>query len=235
MKISVCIATYNGEKYIQEQLESILMQLDEKDEVIISDDSSSDNTIEIIRSFDDARIEVFINTKGQGYTRNFENALEKATGDIIFLSDQDDIWVEEKVAKMQEYLQDYDFVVSDNMIVDEALNIIEESHFSLFHTKQGFIRNLLLPRYVGACMAFRKEVLQKCLPFPKNFKLTAHDYWISLIAELYFSVYKINEPLILYRRHGSNASSGGNKSSNSLKHKVMVRLYTLFHLIKRFF
>ncbi len=235
MKISVCMATYNGEKYIKEQLDSILCQIGENDEVIISDDSSTDNTVEIINAFNDDRIKIYKNEKEKGYTRNFENALEKASGDIIFLSDQDDIWIEDKVKKMTEILENYDFVVSDNSIVNENLEVINKSHFEVYKTKNGFLTNLLLPRYVGACMAFKKNVLQKSLPFPNNAKLSAHDYWISLIAEMYFKSYKLDEQLLLYRRHGTNASSGGEKSKNSLSHKLKVRLYTLIHLVKRYF
>lgn len=233
MKISVCMATYNGEKYIKEQLESILSQISENDEVIVSDDSSNDKTIEIIKSFNDMRIRIYKNEKEKGYTRNFENALEKASGDIIFLSDQDDVWVENKVQKMMGILKNYDFVVSDNIIVNENLEIIDKSHFELYKTKNGFLTNLLLPRYVGACMAFRKNILQKSLPFPDNAKLCAHDYWISLVAEMYFKSYKLDEQLLLYRRHGANASNGGSKSKNSLNHKLKVRIYTLIQLLKR--
>lgn len=229
------MATYNGETYIKEQLESILFQLEIDDEVIISDDISTDKTIETIKTFNDPRIHIYQNSKEKGYTRNFENALEKATGDIIFLADQDDIWMHNKVQNMKKYLLEYDFVVSDNIIVDKNLNIIHESHFQIYKTKQGFIKNLLLPRYVGACMAFKKEVLQKSLPFPKNARLSAHDYWICLIAELFFKVYKLDEPLIKYRRHASNTSSGGEKSMNNMLHKLHVRVYTLIHLLKRFF
>jgi glycosyltransferase involved in cell wall biosynthesis len=229
------MATYNGEKYIKEQLESILLQLGIDDEVIISDDMSTDKTIKIIETFNDSRIHIYQNSKEKGYTKNFENALEKTTGDIIFLADQDDIWIHNKVKNMKKYLLEYDFVVSDNIIVDEKLNTIHKSHFQIYKTKQGFIRNLLLPRYVGACMAFKKEVLQTSLPFPKNAKLSAHDYWICLIAELFFQVYKLDEPLIKYRRHASNTSSGGYKSMNNLFHKLNVRIYTLIHLLKRFF
>lgn len=235
MKISVCMATYNGEKYIKEQLDSILCQIGENDEVIISDDSSTDNTVEIINAFNDDRIKIYKNEKEKGYTRNFENALEKASGDIIFLSDQDDIWIEDKVKKMTEILENYDFVVSDNSIVNENLEVINKSHFEVYKTKNGFLTNLLLPRYVGACMAFKKNVLQKSLPFPNNAKLSAHDYWISLIAEMYFKSYKLDEQLLLYRRHGTNASSGGEKSKNSLSHKLKVRIYNLIHLLKRFY
>ena len=91
--ISVCIATYNGEKYIKEQLLSILPQLGKKDEVIISDDHSTDNTLDIVKGLNDNRIKIVMNNREKGYTSNFENALSYAIGDYIFLSDQDDIWM----------------------------------------------------------------------------------------------------------------------------------------------
>lgn len=94
--ISVCMATYNGEEYIKEQLESILCQLGEMDEIIISDDGSTDNTLNIIESYNDSRIKIHINTGKHGFVYNFENALQKAKGEYIFLSDQDDIWLPEK-------------------------------------------------------------------------------------------------------------------------------------------
>jgi glycosyltransferase involved in cell wall biosynthesis len=168
MKISVCMATYNGEKYIKEQLDSILNQISQNDEIIISDDNSTDNTIEILKSYNDKRIKIYLNNKDKGYTKNFENALEKVSGDVIFLCDQDDIWVNNKIEKTLVYFKDYDFIISDNKVVNKDLNTIYESHFNVCNTKKGFFNNLLLPRYVGACMAFKKEVLEKSLPFPKN-------------------------------------------------------------------
>jgi glycosyltransferase involved in cell wall biosynthesis len=233
--ISVCMATYNGEKYIENQLSSILVQLSEEDEIIISDDNSDDNTIKIIKNFNDKRIKIFINLNEKGYTNNFENALKKSSGDIIFLADQDDIWEINKVSIFLKYLNQYDFVVSDCRVVDENLNILHSSHFKLYNVKQGFLYNLLRPRYIGANMAFNRIVLNKCLPFPGKKKISAHDYWICLVAELYFQIFLIKEPLLLYRRHNSNASSGGEKSKNTLIHKLKVRIYAINNLIRIFF
>lgn len=233
--ISVCMTTYNGEKYIKEQLKSILAQITENDEVIIYDDNSKDSTIKIIRHFNDTRIKLYVNNHTVGYTKNFERSLKKASGDIIFLSDQDDIWINDKVSVSMNYLKKSDFVVSDSTIVDKDLNLIKESHFTVYNTKKGFITNLLFPRYVGACMAFKRDVLLKSLPFPENSKLIAHDYWICLIAEAHFRTSLIKKPLILYRRHQNNTSTGGNRSKNTLKHKIHVRLYAIYYLIKVLF
>lgn len=234
MKISVCMATYNGEKYIYEQLKSILNQLNTNDEVILSDDYSTDNTIEIIKSFNDSRIRIIFNENEKGYTSNFENALKHAQGDIIFLSDQDDVWMDGKVESMVEKLLSSDLVVSDVEIVDENLNLIEPSHFKLHKVKTGFMHNFLATRYIGASMAFKKEVLKKALPFPKQKKLCAHDYWLTIIGEAYFKVELIENPTLKYRRHLSNASTGGDKSKNSLWQKLINRAYSFIALVGRF-
>lgn len=231
--ISVCMATYNGEKYIKEQLISILSQLRPQDEVIISDDRSTDHTLSVVESINDSRIKVYFNENEKGYSKNFENSITKATGDIIFLCDQDDVWMANKVETMLRGLEDADLVVSDALITDENLQSTLGSHFLLHQTKTGFINNFLKTRYIGACMAFKSSMLKKILPFPSNQKLCAHDYWIANVAELYYKVKLINTPLIKYRRHGSNASNGGDKSKNSLSQKLKVRFYTFVNLLQR--
>lgn len=226
MKISVCIATYNGGGYLAEQLSSIFPQLGTEDEIIISDDHSSDNTIEIVKDFNDPRITVYSNNLGKGYTRNFENALNHCSGDIIFLCDQDDVWEPNKVKRMSCLLSNNDLVVSDCKVVNGKLETIHNSHFAIHQTSSGFLRNFVKPRYIGACMAFNRRVLDCSLPFPQKQKYCAHDYWISLVAEMKFNVVTLDEPLMLYRRHSHNASSGGEVSKFSLSHKVLTRVYT---------
>jgi len=131
MNVSVCIATYNGEKYIKEQLTSILIQLEDTDEIIISDDSSTDQTVEIIKSLDDKRISIFEHQIFKSHVYNFENALKHAKGDYIFLADQDDIWLPGKINKTLSLLQNNDLVLSDAIVVDENENILFESFFVL--------------------------------------------------------------------------------------------------------
>jgi glycosyltransferase involved in cell wall biosynthesis len=232
MKISVCMATYNGSAYLAEQVMSILCQLGEDDELVVSDDNSTDNTLDIIASFHDKRIHVYTNERDRGYTENFENAMQHALGEYIFLSDQDDIWKSEKVAVMTRYLNRYDFVASDCVIVDQDLNVLSESRISQKNIKHGFLRNLWSTRYLGSCMAFRRCVLAKCLPFPKNKRICVHDYWILLVSELYFKTCLINQPLILYRRHSLNASDGGERSTNTLLKKLQIRIYAIYNLIR---
>lgn len=231
--ISVCMATYNGEKYVLEQLSSILPQLGDNDELIISDDLSIDRTLKLIEGLEDVRIKIHLNKLPNGYSKNFENALSKAKGDIVFIADQDDVWYPNKVKKMIEALDNADMVVSDATGFDGELNLLYPSHFRLNGTSSGFMTNFLRTRYIGACMAFRRSVLQKALPLPANSKLCAYDYWLAIIGEYYFKVELVKEPLLMYRRHGGNASSGGVSSDNSFFRKLIIRLYSLQELLKR--
>ncbi len=233
--ISVCLASYNGEKYIKEQLESVLKQLDRNDEVVLSDDNSQDRTLDVVSKLNDPRIKVVINGGEHGYTKNFENALSKAVGDYIFLCDQDDVWVENKVAMMMKSLESVDFAISDASVTDQYLKVNQRSHFKVNKVKQGFWTNFLRTRYIGACMAFRRNVLERALPFPKDQVHCPHDYWIVLIGEMFYRVQLINEPLLLYRRHDNNALTGGNGSTNPILKRIYTRIYVLFHLIKRSF
>lgn len=236
IRISVCMATYNGEKYIEEQVKSIMNQLSINDEIIVSDDNSTDNTIRIIENLKDNRIKVFYNHSQKGYTRNFENALKHSSGDVIFLSDQDDVWIEGKVENVLRELENSTLVVTDAEVTDGKLLTIYNSHFENSGVKPGFWTNFIKTRYIGACMAFKRELLSKALPFPKNQSLCAHDYWLVLVAELYYKVSLIRIPYLKYRRHENNASSGGVvKSSNSFIKKVSVRIYCLFSLMRRMF
>lgn len=227
------MATYNGENYIKEQLDSILAQLDENDEVIVSDDHSTDKTLDIVKDFKDSRIKIYSNELGKGYSKNFENSIIHSSGDIIFLSDQDDVWMHNKVELMLKQLNSADLVISDAIVTDENLNTTIESHFRRHETKTGFIENWLKTRYIGACMAFHRRILEKVLPFPTNQKLCAHDYWIANVGEFFYKVKLEKIPLMKYRRHGSNASTGGEKSENSLIHKLKVRCYTFVKLLSR--
>jgi glycosyltransferase involved in cell wall biosynthesis len=231
MKISVCIATYNGEKYIKEQLESILKQLSIDDEVIISDDSSTDKTLEIIESFKDKRIKLYKNNNFRNPIFNFENALKYSTGDIIFLSDQDDIWEDSKLEMMKKYLKYYDLVVSDCSIVDANLKIIENSFFELRNSGPGFLKNLYKNTYLGCCMAFNRKILKIALPFPNNIPM--HDIWLGMVGEIFGSTIFIEDKLVKYRRHGNNASPTSEKSKYSLVKKIKDRYNLLIALLLR--
>ena len=229
--ISVCMATYNGAKYLREQIDSILAQLSEADELIVSDDSSTDNTLEVLKVYNDSRIKVFKNTNRKGVVGNFENALMQVKGDYIFLSDQDDVWLDGKVEKCIEALKNSDLVLHDNVIMNSTMEtIITNSFFEYRKTKTGYINNLVRNSYIGCCMAFKASLLSKILPFPPQ--IAMHDIWIGLRTERYGKIALINRPLIQYRRHETNASSTGGKSTLSIFDQLFYRLRMLIYTLK---
>lgn len=230
IKISVCMATYNGEKYIRTQIDSILTQLRNSDELIISDDTSSDNTIGIIKSIQDRRIKLLPNQTYRSPIFNFENALKHASGDVIFLADQDDIWHMGKVKIVTEALSKFDLVVSDCTVIDEKGKTLYESFYDINRSGHGFLKNLIHNSYLGCCMAFRKEVLEYSLPFPQ--KLPMHDWWLGLVGQLYFKTHFLQEKLVLYRRHGQNASPTSGKSENTIITKLSHRFRILWELLR---
>lgn len=228
--ISICIATYNGEKYIREQIASILSQLEKEDEIIVSDDGSKDNTLGIIQSFDDDRIKIFHNEGKHGVVPNFENALKRANGNYIFFSDQDDIWTPNKVKRCMEALQGHDLVIHNSLIMDGNGNISDIDFFSVRKSGKGYWKNLYKNSFVGSCMAFRKELLPYVLPFPKH--ILWHDMWIGLMAEKKGKTIFIPDTLLYYRRHGNNASATAEKSSFSFLFQIKYRLQMLYYTIK---
>ena len=220
MMVSVCIATRNGENFIEAQLRSVLSQLNDNDEVIISDDCSTDRTTAIIRSLNDSRI-TLLEVKYCNLIRNFENALLNASGDIIFLADQDDVWQPVKVLKIKELLKMYDLVVTDANIINEEGLVINSSLFSILNSGNGILKNILKNTYVGCCMAFNRNILDKALPFPRFVPM--HDVWIGMIGEVFGTTYFYNEPLVQYRRHSCNASLTAGESAYSVLSKIRFR------------
>lgn len=232
--ISVCIATYNGAKHIIAQVNSIISQLGKEDEIIVSDDCSTDNGIQLLQNLQDERIKILTSTKQQGVIKNIEKALFHSRGEYIFLADQDDIWLPSKVEICLKELQRYDIVQTDATIVNDSLQTIYPSLYHLARSKRGFFNNLRKNSYVGCTMAFRRRVLSVALPFPKNIPM--HDQWIGIIGDLVFSVFFIKEPLLLYRRHESAQSTTGFMSPFSLKAKFVFRmniLRSLFYIFLR--
>lgn len=227
--ITVCIPTFNGALYIEDQLESILTS-PFITEVIVSDDGSVDNTIEIVKSFNDPRIKV-VEGPHQGLVRNYESLLELASGEYIFLSDQDDVWMPNKVQVMLARLQNADLVVCDCTVVDAQLNLLYQSFFVLMHSGPGLARNLWRNSYLGCCIAFNRRLLIHALPFPSQ--LPMHDWWLGLIAETFGRVSFIDQPLMKYRRHGNNASQASERSRVPLRIRLRWRTKLLISLVCR--
>ena len=220
--ISVCIATYNGEMFIREQIDSILRQLSSDDEIIVSDDGSTDDTISIINSIDDKRIRIIEGPRKHSPTLNFECAMKEAKGDYIFLADQDDVWKPNKVEVCIEWLQEYDCVVSDATVTDKGLNTLYPSLYAIMQVRQGRIYNTVWKNgYTGCCMAFRRNILEASLPFPKNIPM--HDIWIGNVAAYKYNVKFISDKLVLFRRHEDTISCNGKGSKYSIWQQMKFR------------
>lgn len=219
MKISVCLATYNGASFIIRQLDSVLSQLNESDQVIVVDDRSKDNTVELIKQKYENRVEIYVNEVNMGAIKSFENALGIANGDVIFLCDQDDIWEENKVSKVINAFQkeNADLVVHDALVVDGDLQTMNKSWnvYNSNNIHQGILGNILKNAFTGAMMAFKKELVPLFLPLPKDIEM--HDQWIAIVAMLEKKkIVYIDEPLMKYVRHGGNVT-GMRKRSYSEK------------------
>ena len=220
--ISVCIATYNGERFIREQIDSIFRQLSSDDEIIVSDHGSTDDTISIINSIDDKRIRIIEGPRKHSPTPNFECAMKEAKGDYIFLADQDDVWKPNKVEVCIEWLQEYDCVVSDAEVTDSNLNPLYPSLYAIMQVRHGRIYNTIWKNgYTGCCMAFRRNVLKASLPFPKNIPM--HDIWIGNVAAYKYNMKFIPDKLIMFRRHNETISCNGKGSKYSIWQQMKFR------------
>ena len=227
--VSVCMGTKNGAAFIREQLESILPQLGRNDEIIISDDCSSDDTLAIIRSLADPRITILESASERGITRNFEASLMASKGTYVFLGDQDDVWLPGKITTMTRALQEYDLVISDCKLVDDSLRTQNQSFYTVNKSGPGLFRNIVKNSYMGCCMAFTRTLKDRALPFPADVPI--HDFWIGLVAELYFKVCFLPDVFVLHRRHGSNASTTGHSSRQSMNQKFLNR----YRIVKNLF
>jgi len=204
-KVSVAMAVYNGEKYLNEQIDSIIGQLKADDELIISVDPCGDTSKQIALEYaaNDVRIRV-VDGPGDGVVSNFENALKQANGDCIFLSDQDDMWEDGKIDACVAALEDGALaVIHDCTVVDSNGSTL---HPLLYRGtfKPGAIRNIIKNRYTGCCMAINRALLQYAMPFPDS--LPMHDQWLGIAAAHFGRVAYIDRPLIKYRRHECTAT-----------------------------
>lgn len=225
MKISIAMATYNGEMYLEKQLDSILVQMNDDDELIISDDGSNDSTLGIIeRYLVDNRIKL-IRFNCNNVIKNFENAISNTTNEIIVLADQDDYWLPNKLEEIRKAFENHaSLVVHDVTHVDNNLDKLDTEKSNYSKWQRGVIRNIIKNTYVGCWMAFRRDVLEYVLPFPNDIPM--HDMWIGILAEMTNDrVIFINKPLMLYRRHSNTVTS--DKRSSLLK----ILSYR-YHLIK---
>ncbi len=223
-KISVAMATYNGEKYLRIQLESILNNLRSYDEVIISDDGSVDNTLSILSEYaeKDGRIKI-VSGPNLGVIKNFENAINHCSGRYVFLSDQDDIWHNNKVENILSVFKN-----SKPDVILHNANILKNGEIiGTLKEKVGYRKsifgNIIKNSFTGCCMAFDMVFSNNFLPFPDEEKITMHDWYIGLMALKKGKVEYIKHPLIDYRIHENNAV-GLKKTTLAFKFKKRINI-----------
>ena len=231
-QIDVLMATYNGEKYLKEQIESVLNQTYKNIRLVISDDCSKDGTINILKQYEnDKRIEVHYHEKNQGYIKNFEYLLKQVKNNIYMLSDQDDVWMPEKITKSYEKLikNDADMVFADLEVVDENLKTIYPSFnkFMLLDRKinkyiNSYKLNYLYNCITGCTLMSKSKWIKDILPIPTDSKYLIHDHWIGLIVSLNGKMVYMPEKYIKYRQHGNN-QVGTEKISHGFKKLEQVR------------
>jgi len=211
-KVSVVLCSYNGQKYIQKQIESILVQLEPGDELIIQDDLSNDQTFKILQRFKQSKIKIFQNEANIGFVKNFLSAIQKASNEIILLSDQDDIWLENRLNLMYEVYQKDSLVISDFKEVDDNLNRISSINndsrtLKLSKTRLGQFLDVFFGRnkYYGCCFLFSKKFFSECYP-PSSF-IPSHDIWLAINASLHGKIILCHKITLLRRIHSMNVSS----------------------------
>jgi glycosyltransferase involved in cell wall biosynthesis len=198
------MAAYNGARFIRTQIYSILSQLEPGDELVISDDSSTDNTVEIIKTINDPRINLLEGNSFKNPIFNFENALLHSSGDIIALSDQDDIWLSGKLELIRRKFNDKPssvyLMVTDATVIDESGVLLHDSVFNKFRrVGPGLAGNIWDNSYLGCCMAFSRELKEYALPFPKEIPM--HDIWLGLVAEIFGKTEFVHVKTMQYRKH----------------------------------
>lgn len=213
--LSIALCTYNGSRFIREQFQSLANQTLQPFEVVVTDDCSQDETISIIQEFSKVlNIKIFVNDSTLKVTKNFERAVSLCSGDIILMCDQDDIWHPDKLAKISKYFQENPnklATFSDADLVDEQGTSLGKNFWSVVRFNEPQIQQfkennsveLLLAgnRSAGCMMAFRKELIEKLIPFPTNIPFMIHDNWITIVAVMMDSLGLIDEKLISYRQH----------------------------------
>lgn len=234
MKIGVCLASFNGELFIKEQITSILMQLSVDDILVVTDDNSSDSTATIVKDIGDSRIILIRNFERIGYVKNFERGLsylinyKDTSVDIIFLSDQDDLWELNKVEKVVSVFSEdasVSFVYHKLCYVNRDLvplleNPIQECNYD----KLFLFRSIIRPFGFGCGMAFRIDVLRKSIPFPEF--VYTHDHWIELMGYFSGRCVILDECLIKYRRQLSSLTE------ITKVRKYNDKLFSIFNILK---
>lgn len=202
MKISVALAYYDGAEYIEEQLLSILNQFGEKDELILSVDRAFDGSADLLKGWEKKDSRVFLTLgPSKGFAKNYEHAIRMCSGDVIFLSGQDDIWLPDKIRTIKAAFHDSSVmaVLHNAWLTDENLVNSGKTLFDQNPPRPGLFHNLRKNSYTDCCMAFRRDLTRRLIPFPEQIGWCG--FWVGITAELSGKIAMVEEPLMLYRRH----------------------------------
>lgn len=230
IRVSVAMVTYNGAYYLGEQLDSILASIGEQDEIVISDDGSTDETRRILEEYaqKETRIRV-IQGPGKGVKANVDCVLRACKGKYIFLADQDDIWVQEKVKTvLAAFVRTGSCVVIHDAVVveEDGKQIIMDSFYRYRSSGSGVLKNIWKNTYIGCCMAFRRELLDSILPIPDTIEM--HDQWIGVLNDISgHDTCFLEDRLLYYRRHEGNASAMHHYGVSKMLHNRMTLLCEL--------
>lgn len=225
--VTVCLATFNGSKYIEDQLNSINIQLIDGDEIIVVDDCSIDNTVEIIKSLNIRFIsKLIINDRNIGVNRTFEKALRNASKEVIFLSDQDDVWPSNRINLLSEKISDENWLINGNFKIfyNDLQNLYSQKHELQLIDSKLILKNIIKIffskiDYYGSNMVMKRDLLEYILPFPQN--IESHDIWIVLVAILMKKNYHIENITLFRRIHGNNFSEKKRKLSSKLYSRII--------------
>ena len=238
--VAVVVATYNGATYLRAQLESIVQQTYKPSQIIIVDDDSLDDTLQVANNFAAHHPEVMVvqNETRLGYIKNFEKGILLANASYVALSDQDDIWMPHKLETLLANIGDQMLAYSDSELIDANGQLLNQKMSSIknqlaYHTPIMYAIGAWAP---GHAMLLKKELVDKAAPFPA---LVTHDFWLGFVATCYSRVVYVNEPLVHYRQHTQNAigadttkNKTGSFTMAQKKQKARVRMELLFNKVK---
>lgn len=229
------MATYQGENYLREQIDSILEQSYGNFRLLISDDMSQDGTREILNEYveKDKRVVVFLQEKNLGVMQNFEFLMKQVESEYFMFSDQDDVWQKDKIQKSVNQMKqsNCDLVYSDLEVVSQELEPVCKSYWKLkgFEKKvkkYNHFESLYLNNFVtGSTMLVKSKFLEKILPLPHQSKYILHDYWTALVVSKFGKMSYVDEPLVKYRQHGENQIGSKKKSDEIQDFNQMRNLF----------
>jgi glycosyltransferase involved in cell wall biosynthesis len=239
VNVSVCMATYNGSEYLMDQISSILNQLHHNDELIIVDDCSIDKTLSIINSFKDKRIKLYTNQKNLGHIATFERALNFASSEIIMLSDQDDLWIKNRLDILRNKMLEkrVNLITSKfHLIGKEASNLCNRQLFVKEKESSSFIKNIFnifagRRSYFGCSMALNKKLLQLALPFPSF--IESHDIWLALVANVSRSNWHLEQPSLFRRIHDNNLTPNSPRPLKAIIYTRVIFFISILVILSR--